>query len=150
MSSISNILADHNPKNINVVGNFINKNVLADFSISTNYNIANVSGQYIKCINFSISASTVTYTLSLPPITPDMVGYSFYLFAGDNSFNSVAVPGTGLQIVPSGSDLINGNNSTGGLFIYGTASNVFGWSSTLFLIQIYCDGTQWICSVNNA
>ncbi len=146
MSTISNILADHNSKNINVIGNFINKNIIADFTDVLNYNISNVSGQYIICKNFN---STFPHTITLPPITSDMVGYSFYLVSGDTTFN-LNLNSNPLTLVSIGSDLINGVNNTDGFVIYGSAEAQYGWGATVFIIQIYCDGTQWICSIANA
>jgi hypothetical protein len=116
-------------------------NTFVDFTSITNHNVIVVAQQNIKYYNFQPATS---YTITLPLITGSMLGYMIYIMTGDGSLNANS---DSLAITPTVPNTIDGNTH---LTLTGSGSAAYGFDVAVSIIQIYCDGTQWISNIPSA
>lgn len=113
-------------------------NTFVDFSLASNLNVIVVAQQNIKCYNFQPASS---YTITLPLITGSMLGHMIYIMTGDTSLNANT---DSLAITPTVPNTIDGNVN---LTLTGSGVATYGFNVAVSIIQLYCDGTQWISNI---
>lgn len=110
------------------------------FASSSSFTAAVHPQQYLNMGGFTSSQTAV---LNLPVITSGMAGNVIKLTTSDDTFKSLA---TSLTITPNSgaSNKINGAST---LVLTATGQAHYGFTATASTIEIYCDGSQWLCSV---